>query len=106
MLVENVVTMQLTWLSKLYVMPTCLKIVNGQNVFYTNNSNMHVPNIFTSGKLRMITIHSPAWGQHFILKHFAESHHQCDLWRSESFILSTDFPWYTLQEELALSDPL
>jgi len=38
-------------------MPSCLKIVNGQNVFYTDNSN-----ISTSGKLRMITIHSPAQG--------------------------------------------
>jgi len=87
-------------------MPPCLKIANGQNVFYTNNSNMHVPNIFTSGKLRMITIHSTAQGQNFNLKPFTESHHTCDLCRSECFTLSNDFPRYTLQEDLALSDLL
>jgi hypothetical protein len=53
MLVENVVTKQLTWLSKLHVMPPCLKIVNG----HTNNSNIHMPNTFTLWKLKMI-IHS------------------------------------------------
>lgn len=106
MLAENVVTKQLTWLSKLHVMPPCLKIVNGQNVIYTNNSNMHMPNIFTLWKLKMITIHSPAQGQHLHLKPSTQYLHQCDLCRCEAFILSTYFPWYTLQEVLALCDLL
>jgi len=94
--------MQLTQLSKLHVMPPCVKIVNGQNISYANNSNMHVSNIFTSGKLRMITIHSPAQGQHFNLKPFTKFHHQSVY----AGLKCLHFQPIFLQEELALSDLL
>jgi hypothetical protein len=87
MLVENV-----NYATDLIAQVACYAILlencKWSYVIYVNSSNIHVPNIFKLGKLKMITIYSTVHGQHVNLKPSTESHSQCDLCRSETVTLS------------------